>query len=287
MAKSFEEILDVVIRFLEISALVEWVSGHVYFVLVVVAASLWATIKLSPRKEKATSQLTTNKTRNVSDYIFGSIILILILIAIVVPEPNRIHLKTPEEKVREEVENQDMNQALARASQIRLCDDAAASPIDPTRTSITGVELDRVDAASALPTCQKALDYDPDNSRLLFEIGRIYMRSKDYRNAFTFYKRAAEKGSAGAQNDLGVMYDTGQGVDQNASQAEEWFLKAAEQGLDSAEYNLGVQYLSGRRGRYSEGIIWLRKAAGQGNIAAQGKLAEIAGKRRKGAGVNR
>ena len=52
--------------------------------------------------------------------------------------------------------------------------------------------------------------------------------------------QAAEQGNADAQFNLGVMYDTGQGVRQDYAQAVQWYRKAAEQGLADAQYNLGV-----------------------------------------------
>ena len=44
-------------------------------------------------------------------------------------------------------------------------------------------------------------------------------------------KAAAEQGDATAQFNLGLMYDTGEGVPKNDAEAARWFRMAAEQGL--------------------------------------------------------
>ena len=51
----------------------------------------------------------------------------------------------------------------------------------------------------------------------------------------------AEAGDAGAQNDLGFMYDTGEGVPQDDAEAARWYRLAADQGHAGAQYNLGAR----------------------------------------------
>src|SRR5271169_4270151 len=46
---------------------------------------------------------------------------------------------------------------------------------------------------------------------------------------FAELKRKAEAGDAQAQDDLGYMYDRGEGVALNKAKAVEWYTKAAEQ----------------------------------------------------------
>src|SRR2546428_1690306 len=52
----------------------------------------------------------------------------------------------------------------------------------------------------------------------------------------------AEKGDAQAQFDLGWMYDEGNGIEQDSSEATKWYRKAAERGLAMAQLNLGAMY---------------------------------------------
>ena len=48
-----------------------------------------------------------------------------------------------------------------------------------------------------------------------------------------------------AYNNLGIMYQNGEGVPQDYSEALRLFRLAAEQGLDIAQYNLGNMYQDG------------------------------------------
>ena len=46
----------------------------------------------------------------------------------------------------------------------------------------------------------------------------------------------------GAQYNLGVMYDQGDGVTEDHAEALRWYRLAAEQGHAEAQFNLGVMY---------------------------------------------
>ena len=63
--------------------------------------------------------------------------------------------------------------------------------------------------------------------------------------ALGWYLRAAEQGHAGAQDNLGMRYEHGQGVERDPAQALHWYRQAADQGLPSAQYHLGQLYDSG------------------------------------------
>lgn len=56
-------------------------------------------------------------------------------------------------------------------------------------------------------------------------------------------KKYAAEGDATAQNNLGVMYYNGEGVDQDYQQAFNWYKKAADQDFAEAQYNLSQLYL--------------------------------------------
>ena len=55
----------------------------------------------------------------------------------------------------------------------------------------------------------------------------------------------AEQGDAEAQNNLGIMYDSGDGVPEDDAEAVRLFRLAAEQGDGEAQYNLGLMYDDG------------------------------------------
>ena len=88
---------------------------------------------------------------------------------------------------------------------------------------------------------------------------------------FKSLKALAEKGDARAQNNLGVRYEKGQGVEQDFKEAFKWYQKSADQGQATAQFNLGMSYASGQgvEKDSKEAVKWFQKAADQGNARAQ------------------
>ena len=70
------------------------------------------------------------------------------------------------------------------------------------------------------------------------------------------------------------MYQNGDGLPQDNSQAVEWYRKAANQGLAAAEFNLGAMYEDGLGVTKDVSIAqdWYTKAAAQGDAAAKARL---------------
>ena len=93
----------------------------------------------------------------------------------------------------------------------------------------------------------------------------------DYAQALKIYRPLAAKGNAGAQHNLGHMYNNGTGVTQDYKEAIKWYRLAAAQGLASAQCNLGLMYKAGQgvTQDYKEAIKWFRLAAAQGFAPAQ------------------
>ena len=87
-------------------------------------------------------------------------------------------------------------------------------------------------------------------------------------------KARAEAGNAIAQSNLGVMYDSGEGVEQDFKEAAKWYRKAADQGEAMAQSNLGLMYHQGQgvEQDFKEALKWYQKAADQGNAMAQNNL---------------
>ena len=76
-------------------------------------------------------------------------------------------------------------------------------------------------------------------------------------------QRLANQGDAEAQRNLGLMYDTGEGVPQNYAKALEWYTKSANQGYSQAQYNLGLMYKNGEGvpQDYTKALELFQKAA--------------------------
>jgi TPR repeat protein len=70
------------------------------------------------------------------------------------------------------------------------------------------------------------------------------------------------------------MYVSGRGVPQDDAEAARWYRKAAEQGNAAAQFLVGLSYSSGEGvpQDYAEAVRWFRKAADHGNASAQFSL---------------
>ncbi len=67
----------------------------------------------------------------------------------------------------------------------------------------------------------------------------------DYDSAKEIWTRLADKGSPGSQNNLGLMYENGVGVEQDYEKALKLYQLSAKQGYTEAQYNLGSLYHNG------------------------------------------
>ena len=107
-----------------------------------------------------------------------------------------------------------------------------------------------------------------------FDAAMSAYRNYDFAKAAELFRIAALHGNALAQNNLGVMYEKGEGVPQDDKEAVRWFRLAAEQGNAQAQLHLGNQYARGYgvARDNQEAVKWFRLAAEQGNATAQRNL---------------
>ena len=90
--------------------------------------------------------------------------------------------------------------------------------------------------------------------------------------------KAGQMGSLEAQRDLGALFATGDWTGpRDVVRAAEWYRRAAERGHADAEYNLGFMYLLGEGVQTDpdEGLRWLRRSADQGGETAIRLLADL------------
>lgn len=86
---------------------------------------------------------------------------------------------------------------------------------------------------------------------------------------------AAEAGEAEAQYHIGLMFDTGRGVERNAKKAHYWYSKAAVQNHAKAAYYLAKMYdtdTSGIPRNDAEAVRWYKVAADAGHFDARLKI---------------
>lgn len=117
---------------------------------------------------------------------------------------------------------------------------------------LPGAEFDKIDTRHAIPTCESALRIDPDNPRLMDELGRSLERAGRYADAASWYNKAIAKGWAWAENNLGVLYvegrtslDGGQNVPMDFTRGVALLRAAAEQNNRQAIVNYAETPLPG------------------------------------------
>ena len=104
-----------------------------------------------------------------------------------------------------------------------------------------------------------------------FKRGVEVYKRQDFVVALRNWRHLAEQGHAGAQYQLGIMYEYGRGVPQNDADAVKWYTLAANQGVAAAQYKLGIMYDNswGVTQNDAEAVKWYKKAAAQGHAYAQ------------------
>jgi TPR repeat protein len=100
-----------------------------------------------------------------------------------------------------------------------------------------------------------------------FAAGLKAYENHDYATALKEWRPLAEKGSAAAEFNLGLLYYDGRGVSQDFTEAVQWFERSADQGYAKAQYNLGEMYAVGKgvKRDYVQSYKWLSVCAASGN----------------------
>jgi len=103
-----------------------------------------------------------------------------------------------------------------------------------------------------------------------FQTGVDAYTQGDYDTAQNIFQELARQGHTDAQNNLGVMYNTGKGVGQDNAEAARWYRMAAERGHADAQSNLASLYVTGRGvpQDYVRAYAWFNLAAEQGDKSA-------------------
>ena len=80
----------------------------------------------------------------------------------------------------------------------------------------------------------------PSACRTKRRSGKAQVIVQDYKEAFSLFEQAAEKGHINAQIKVGLMYEQGLGVAKNSDAALEWYKKAAEKGSIEAAHKVDI-----------------------------------------------
>ena len=147
----------------------------------------------------------------------------------------------------------------------------------PLAVELQALASRKIDPSQAESVCRSALRADPANPASMFQLGRALSLGNKRLEAIKYYLAAADRGHAGAMNDLGGVFEYGIGVPKNFATALMWYERAAEFGHAGAMAHLGQlsedgfdvpQDLANAR-------HWYEKAAALGNAASMNNLANL------------
>ena len=104
-----------------------------------------------------------------------------------------------------------------------------------------------------------------------YQKGLAAYKAGNYPEAVKWYYKAAKRGNAAAQYDLGICYYYGYGVTKNVPEAVKLIHLAAEQGVAEAQFDIGLCYADGEgvTRNLNEATKWWHLSAEQGNAMAQ------------------
>lgn len=121
------------------------------------------------------------------------------------------------------------------------------------------------------------------NAEAQFELGRMYGNGdgvpQDYQTAIGWLEKAARHNHAKAQESLGSIYANGVGVKQDFPTARNWYMQAARNGLGSAQYLVATMFRFGlfeSAVDMDQAVDWYQSAANQNVAAAQLALGKLA-----------
>ena len=114
----------------------------------------------------------------------------------------------------------------------------------------------------------------------MIELGSLYLDGRENvpverLKGEALIRKAAERGNASAQIELGNRLLTGRVLNTDPTQAFSWYLKAAEKGDAKGQFSLAELYFDGvgTPQDYKKAASWYRKSAEQANEGAINRLA--------------
>lgn len=143
----------------------------------------------------------------------------------------------------------------------------------PAQDKVVTRKTTRTTAKTPTKTATKPHAAAPTTPAAQLAEGKRCLGHKQYKQAATWFRRAAEAGNAEAMAELGECYQYGRGVEKNSTQQEYWYRRSAELGCASGQHSY-AQILD-YRDEDDEAIKWFRKAAQQDYVYSQYPLASL------------
>ena len=172
--------------------------------------------------------------------------------------------------------------AFADPAPVTECDTLAQptkAAFGPLPSLVDGVRLSSLRWPAARAACAKAMGDYPGEVRFVAYAGRAAEKGGDVREAVRLYKAAADEGNPVAENNLGALYERGDGgIGRNPKEAEHYYRLASDQGYPSAQSNLGSLYALGSGGlprNDREAVRLWQIAADAGDMGAQNNMGKM------------
>lgn len=114
-----------------------------------------------------------------------------------------------------------------------------------------------------------------NNLGVLFDLGQGV--DLDEGRALYWFARSASAGNPSGMSNYGRMLEQGRAIDANPEEAARWFDLAARQGQPEAQYNLGLMYESGHgvQQDHKAAAAWYSRAAAQQQTDALARLGHL------------
>lgn len=114
-----------------------------------------------------------------------------------------------------------------------------------------------------------------NNLGVLFDLGQG--TEPDEGRALHWFALSASAGNPSGMSNYGRMLEQGRGIDANPEEAARWFDLAARQGQPEAQYNLGLMYEGGHgvAQDYTAAAAWYSRAAAQQQTDALARLGHL------------
>lgn len=100
-----------------------------------------------------------------------------------------------------------------------------------------------------------------------YQMGRFYVNRNDWANAVPWYRQAAERGHPKAQNNLGIAYLKGLGIEQNLAEACR-LMEAAQNSMPTRNGLENVALCNDKLHNYEKAFTHYLAAARQGSAPA-------------------
>ncbi len=152
---------------------------------------------------------------------------------------------------------------------------SAGDPVAQFQLGLSYLEQGRTDEGVSLIRKSANQNQPAAQYRLakLYEIGQGVTRDSEMARQLT--ERAARNGNRIAMHDLALYYAEGRGgVEADLPTAANWFEKAAERGVVDSQFNLGVLFESGQGlpKNITDAFVWYSIAAEQGDQFAKTRV---------------